>query len=58
MLRSYKTQSNKIKGENKHGNYLQDVRNKSVWLKTKKDSAVKMNTVYVSAILSIRCSKH
>lgn len=30
MLQSYKTQNNKVEGENKHGNYLQDIQNKSM----------------------------
>lgn len=32
MLQSYKTQNNK--GENKHGDYLQDIQNNEMWLKT------------------------
>lgn len=33
MLESYKTQ-NKVVCENKHGGYLQDIWNTSMWLKT------------------------
>lgn len=34
MLELYKTQNNKVVGENKHGSYLQDIRNNATWLKT------------------------
>lgn len=34
MLKSYKTQNNKVDSENKNGSYLQDIWNTLMWLKT------------------------